>query len=296
MEIDSPTNYLALFKFSNIVRILSYCNYLDQWRRIMTMLCKFSNKQWMRHEEAFVCFGKTFKRNIYIKRNAASGIQIMVSTRQLFNQMLLHRKDFKLYLEEICLSIEQDQELAMHLFEDDTNYAVLNFFGKNESGIFLTNLEWIAHKPMQRMITQNKILFLAKILEESIDLNLAVITRENKTFYMKLILSSVIKVNRKSQSDMINRYSKFNKLYSKNNWTWCVQSVVCEDNEVENANEFWESFKLRNTVRRVIYILEELFDLADLDNWNSLYNLCLPHIEIKNENCISTVKPFVQSP
>ena len=287
MERNSSTNFLALFRFSNIARILSYCNYLDQWKRIMTMLCKFSNKQWMRHEEAFVWFGWTFKRNIYIKRNAASDIQKMVSVRQLFNQMLLKRKDFKLYLEKICLRIKPDQELAMHLFEDDTNYLVLNFFEKNESGIFLTNIEWIAHKPMQRMITQNKISFLAMILEESIDLNLAVITRKSRTFNMKLILSPIIKLNRKCQSDLINLDSKFNNLYSINNWTWCVQSVVWEDDEVDNANRFWKSFKLRNTVSRAIYILKEAFDLADLDNWNPLHNLCLPHIEIKNENCIS---------
>ena len=104
MEIDSPTNYLALFKFSNISWILSYCSYLDQWRRIMTMLCKFSNKQWMKHEEAFVCFGKEFRRNVYIQDNAASDIQIMVSARQLFNQMLLKRKYFKLYLEKNLLT------------------------------------------------------------------------------------------------------------------------------------------------------------------------------------------------
>ena len=175
----------------------------------------------------------------------------------------------------------------MHLSEDDTNCLVLNFFEKNESGIFLTNLEWIAHKPMQRMITQNKISCLAKILEESIDLNFAIITRENKTFNMKLILSSIIKVSRNSQNKLISLDSKFNNLYSKNNWTWCVQSVVWEDDEVDNANRFWKSFKLRNTVSRAIYILKDVFDLADLDRWNPLHDLCLPHIEIRNENYIS---------
>ena len=287
MEGNSPTNFLDLFKFSNIARILSYYNYLDQWRRIMTMLCKFSNKQWMKHEEAFAWFGKEFRRNVYIKDNAASDIQIMVSARPLFNQMLLKRKDFKLYLEKICLSIEPDQELAMHIFEDDTNYLVLNFFEENESEIFLTNLEWIAHNPMQWMITQSKISSLAMILEESIDLNLVIITRENKTFNMKLILSPDIEVNRKSQNDLLIRYSEFNKLYSKNNWAWCVQSVEWEDDKVDNASRFWKSFKLRKTVSRVTYILKELFNLADLDNWKPLYNLSLPHIEIKNVNCIS---------
>ena len=175
----------------------------------------------------------------------------------------------------------------MHLSEDDTNCLVLNFFEKNESGIFLTNLEWIAHKPMQRMITQNKISYLAMILEESIDLNFAIITRENKTFNMKLILSSIIKVNRNSQKELISLESKFNNLYSKNNWTWCVQSVVWEDGEVDNANRFWKSFKLRNTISRAIYILKEAFDLADLDRWNPLHDLCIPHIEIRNENYIS---------
>ena len=103
MEIDSPTNYLALFKFSNISWILSYCSYLDQWRRIMTMLCKFSNMQWMKHEEAFIWYGKEFRRNVYIEDNVASDIQIMVSARQLFNQMLLKRKYLKLYLEKNLL-------------------------------------------------------------------------------------------------------------------------------------------------------------------------------------------------
>ena len=286
MERLTQTKFSKLLRFSNIAWILSYYDYIDQWKRVMTRLSKSARKHWTMHNNAFLHYGRSLKRDYYIKDKAASNIQMLVSDWQLFNKMLLRRNNSQLYLSDILMKLKPFQELILYQLADDTNYFVLHFSEEDESLLVLPSIKWSAHKSHPAVINQSQLPNLVNYVKDKLDLNAVAISRINKTWKMKAVLSPVIRVNKLNENELMLEESKFNKLYSKK-WTWLVNTVICEYDEVYDANKFWGKFKVEDSVDRVLFKAQKSLELVDLDYCEPLHNLGLSHIEIRNQNCLN---------
>ena len=219
MEIKNALNIRQIFLFSNVVRILSYYSYLDQWKRVMTRLWKLSRDQWREHEVAFIFYGKELKRNIYIKSKAASNIQMLLWDNQLFNQMLLKRENFQIYLGDILAKLNSKQVLIMHQYKDNLKYLVMYIWEEDESIWILPALKWAEHMQKLNSIKQSQMPNFIKSVKNMMDLNAIAIKYLNKIWLIRLVLSPVVKINATLQDKILSNYSKSEK-QRLNNWLW----------------------------------------------------------------------------
>ena len=100
---------------------------------------------------------------------------------------------------------------------------------------------------------------------------------------MKLVLSPIINVDEFLEKELVSEESKLNKLYSKEKWTWFINTVICKYGYISDADRFLQKFILRDTVERYIFNLHWIFDLSELDYWEALHNLWFPYIDIQTQ-------------
>ena len=97
MDTIIATLSAEILRFSNIALILSYYDYLDQWKKVMKNLSKLVQEQWIDNENAFINFGEQVKRDLYITSKALNRIQWVIQDRHFLNKILLERDEFNIY-------------------------------------------------------------------------------------------------------------------------------------------------------------------------------------------------------
>ena len=127
MDTIIATKSAEIIRFSNIALILSYYDYLDQWKKVMKRLSKLAQEQWMNNENAFINFGEQVKRDLYITSKALNRIQWVIQDRNFLNKILLERDEFNIYVGKITMKLKPGQVLNMNLHTDDTDYIKLHF-------------------------------------------------------------------------------------------------------------------------------------------------------------------------
>ena len=284
MERKDALNIQQILLFSNVLRVLSYYSYLDQWKRVMMRLWKLSRDQWREHEVAFIFYGKELKRNIYIKSKAASNIQMLLWDKQLFNQMLLKRDNFQIYLGDILLKLNSKQELIMHQYKDNLKYLVMYIWEDDESTLILPALKWVEHIQNLHSIKQSQMPNFIKSVKNMMDLNAIAIKYLNKICQIKVVLSPVVRINATLQDKILINYSKAEKLRLKN-WLWYPCTFICEYDHLYDSGNFWRFLWFKDVVNQVIFILQKPLVPYYLDFCYLLHNLKFPTIEIKNQNC-----------
>ena len=164
MNKTTTSRLPSIFGFSNLAWIMSYYNYLDQWKKVLMWLSTYTWKYWKKREIAFINYGSKLKRNVYIRSSTVFNIQPMISDKQLFNKMLIQRQIAQLHLGNILMSLKSHQELIMHQSTDDINCLVLYFWEDNESTCILPALDWWKHKQSSKKINQSQLPSLIKFM------------------------------------------------------------------------------------------------------------------------------------
>ena len=228
MDKIIATKSAEILEFSNIALILSYYDYLDQWKKVMKRLCKLAQEQWMNNENAFINFGEQVKRNLYMTSKDSNWIQWVIQDRHLCNKILFKRDKFNSYVSEIAVKLKPGQVLNMNLHADDTNYMELHFAIIQESNIFIPSLKWLIHKPISKVRTESSMLYVLRYFERNLDFYSYSIQKIDDNYEIKQMLSPIIKATAYSEIVYSNRKRKIKTIYSGEKWECWPHTVVWE--------------------------------------------------------------------